>query len=177
MEELNFVQYDDKLHRAQYYELTHEYISWVEQEMLKRYKVSINPKGSVEEYLDDVFPKFTAIKPPEGIIYLLEDAGKVVGMGVLRKLEDGIGEIKRMYIKPDPKYRGNGYGTRLLNRLMDKAREFGFFTLRLDTGGYMPAAIHIYKKAGFTESVYYSGNEFAKGHAEGIAIYMEKQLK
>lgn len=178
MVELSYVEYDDKVHKDQYYDLTLEYITWVGNEVQTKYGININPNpdGTAKDYLDSVFDKFAEIKPPEGIIILLEETGTVVGMGAVRKLEDKTGEIKRMYIKPDPRYRGRGYGTGLLNRLIEKSREFGFSTLRLDTGKYMPAAIHIYKKAGFKETTYYSGNEFEKDHAEGIAIYMEKQL-
>ena len=178
MVELDFVQYDDNVHRDQYYELTLEYITWVGNEVKTRYDININPNqdGTAKEYLDSIFNKFTEIKPPEGIIYLLLDEKRVVGMGALRKLEEGIGEIKRMYIKPDPSYRGNGYGQKIVDKLVEKARLLGFSTLRLDTGAYMPAAVHIYKKAGFKESEYYSGNEFEQDHAEGIAIYMEKKL-
>lgn len=176
MVELNFVEYDDDTHRDKYYDLTLEYITWVDNELKTKYGVTLNTEGTARDYLDMVFPKFTELKPPHGIIYLLVDEEKVVGMGALRKLEDGVGEIKRMYIIPDPRFRGNGYGSRMLDRLIGKAREFGFSTLRLDTGPFMPAAIHLYKKAGFLETNYYSGNEFSKEQAEGIAIYMEKQL-
>ena len=38
------------------------------------------------------------------------------------------------------------------------------------------AAQHVYRKAGFKEIEYYSGNEWAQEQAEGIGIYMKKKL-
>jgi len=178
MGELRFVEYDDVTHRDKFYDLNLEYITWVGNEVQSKYGININPNpdGSVKDYLDSVFDKFTDIRPPEGVVYLLMDDENVVGMGALRRLDDEVGEIKRMYIKPDPKFRGHGFGTKLINMLISQAKLLGFSTLRLDTGAYMPAAIHIYKKAGFMETGYYEGNEFSEDHGKGIAIYMEKKL-
>jgi len=74
-------------------------------------------------------------------------------MGAIKKLKDHIGEIKRMYIQPS--YRGRGYGKQLLNKLLEKGREFGFSTFRLETSKFMKAAQHIYYSAGFVESEEY----------------------
>jgi len=49
------------------------------------------------------------LKPPNGIVYLLETEGTIVGMGAIKKLKDGVGEIKRIYIQPS--YRGRGRKT------------------------------------------------------------------
>jgi GNAT superfamily N-acetyltransferase len=155
MVELQFVPYNDEVHRDQFYELNLEYLTWVDNESYTRYGVNVNPDGSVQEYLDSVYQKFTEIEPPEGIIYILESEGKAVGMGALRKLQDGIGEIKRMYIRPNPIYRGKGYGKKMLYRLEEKAREFGISTLRLDTGGEWDN----------------------RSDTEDFTIYMEKRFK
>jgi putative acetyltransferase len=97
---------------------------------------------------------------------------KAVGMGALRKLEEGIGEVKRMFIQPG--HRGKGYGKLMMDGLIDKARELGYHTLRLDTANYLAAAIHIYRSVGFRERDKYPGTE-----SEGTShtIYMEKSLK
>ena len=122
-----------------------------------------------------MFPSFAAIKPPDGIICILEVKGKPEGMGVLKKLEDAVGEIKRMYIRPWT--RGNGYGKGILNWLEERAREFGFSTLRLDTTEFAEAAVHIYRKAGFKEIQRYSGGEWdERSEVEANLVFMEKDL-
>lgn len=56
------------------------------------------------EYVKNIFPEFASITPYEGVIYMLMVDDKAVGMGALRKLEDGVGEIKRCIF--DPSIRG-----------------------------------------------------------------------
>ena len=78
-------------------------------------------------------------------------------MGALRKLNKNIGEIKRMYIKP--KYRGKGFGKEMLGLLLKKGKEFGFSSIRLDTGKFMVAAQQVYRLAGFQEREQYLESE------------------
>jgi GNAT superfamily N-acetyltransferase len=170
-----FVQYNDETHRDPFFELNLEYLSWIDGIITERHGISINPDGSVREYLESVFPKMAAIKPPEGFIYIIEVEGEASGMGILRRIEGSVGEIKRMYNRP--KIRGKGYGKEMLRRLEDKARELGFSRLRLDTGDFMDAARHIYRKAGFVEIGKYPGGEWVdRDDTEDVAIYMEKEL-
>jgi len=177
MAEIKFVQYDGEAHEARFFELNLEYLTLVDSEVYRVHGIHINPEGTVQEYLEVAFPKFTEIKPPNGIIYILEADGEADGMGALRKLEDGVGEIKRMYIRPQ--HRGHGYGQEMYDRLEKKAEEFGFSTLRLDTADFpmTAAALHIYRKNGFKEIGSYSGGEWdGRSDTDGITIYMEKKL-
>ena len=176
MLEAQFVPYDDEKHRTQFYELNLEYLTWVDKEIYTRYGANVNPNGTVKEYLDTVFQGFTEIKPPEGLICILEVDGYAVGMGALKRLLDNIGEIKRMYIHPD--YRGKGFGNEVYLMLENHAKGFGYRKLRLDTAKFLTAAYHIYSKKGFKEVNRYSGGEW--DHRDDIdewTIYMEKELK
>ena len=175
MAEATFVPYNDETHRTDFYEINHEYLTGLDNELSTRYGINLNPAGTVKEYLDTVFQKFTEINPPEGIIYILELDGEMTGMGVLRKLDEGVGEIKRMYIRP--KYQGYGFGKELYRLLENKAREFGFSMLRLDTAVFAEAAVHIYRKVGFMDVGEYSGGEWDdRTDNDDFAIYMEKKL-
>ena len=174
MGDLTFVPYNDETHRSSFFELNLEYLIGANEVMYDEYGIYLIPDGTVKDYLESVFPTFTAIKPPNGIIFILEDDGNPVGMGALKKLEDGVGEIKRMYIRPD--YRG-GYGKKLYGLLEDKAREFGFSVLRLDTARVAAAAVNIYRKVGFKEIEGYSGGEWeGSNNLDSIVIFMEKHL-
>ncbi|MHC4215996.1 MAG: GNAT family N-acetyltransferase, partial [Planctomycetota bacterium] len=121
MAEATFVPYNDKTHRTDFYEINHEYLTGLDNILSTKYGINLNPSGTVKEYLDTVFQKFTEIHPPEGIIYILELEGKMNGMGVLRKQDEGVGEIKRMYIREE--YQGFGFGKELYRLLENKARE------------------------------------------------------
>ena len=46
-----------------------------------------------------------------------------------------------------PEYRKKGYGKAMLTQLLKKAKEFGFSTVRLDTGKFMDAAQSVYRSA------------------------------
>ncbi len=175
MTEVSYVPYDDEIHRNQFFELNLEYLTGINELSSAQHGIEVNPGGTVLEYVESMFPSFAAIKPPDGIVCILEVEGKPEGMGVLKKLEDVVGEIKRMYVRPGN--RGNGYGKGILNWLEERAREFGFSTLRLDTAEFAEAAVHIYRKAGFKEIQRYSGGEWdERSDVEAIQVFMEKDL-
>ena len=173
MSEVVFVPYEEKRHRDHFYQLTLEYMNWINDTVNNR--TGSNVFTDVESYVESVFPKFTALKPPEGIVVILEVDGKPAGMGALRKLEDDVGEIKRMYVRSE--YRGKGYGKQILLYLEDKAREFGYITVRLDTGALNYPARGLYEKYGFELRDRYNGSETSieQGKLLNI-IFMEKRL-
>jgi ribosomal protein S18 acetylase RimI-like enzyme len=172
---VDFVPYDKKAHRDHFLKLNVEHLNWFVKEAFARHKIDVSSiEGpTVEEYVEKNLDDFTSIQPPEGIIYIVETQGKVVGMGMLRKLEDRVGEIKRMYIRQQ--YRGRGLGKMLLNKLMAKAEEFGYSTLRLDTADFMTVAQSIYRSVGFKEIDEYVGSEVPEWYRPYIK-YMEKSL-
>ena len=95
-------------------------------------------------------------------------------MGAFRKLKNDIGEVKRMYIRPN--FRGNGFGKALLSKLIDLGKQFGCLKILLDTGEFMTAAQHVYRSAGFREIAKYPTTEVPT-EMQPYWIYMEKKLK
>jgi len=96
-----------------------------------------------------------------GVLLLLEDpSGEIVGTAAVRRLAPGVGEIKRMWIRPG--CQGRGLGRRLLERCLQEARTLGFRTLRLDSERRMHAALQLYRRFGFTEIPDYNGNPRAQ---------------
>jgi GNAT superfamily N-acetyltransferase len=59
--------------------------------------------------------------PPKGRFYLAVQNGVFVGVGCLKALEGGIGEIKRMFLRED--YRGMGIAKGILERLIVEASD------------------------------------------------------
>jgi GNAT superfamily N-acetyltransferase len=82
--------------------------------------------------------------------------GLPVGLAALRTFGPGIGEIKRMYV--DPAYRGAGVARRLLQSLEQRAREYGFELVRLDTHDRLTEANRLYRASGYREIDDYNGN-------------------
>jgi GNAT superfamily N-acetyltransferase len=96
---------------------------------------------------------------PDGEILVAYANGRAVGVGALRELDPGAGEIKRMYVAPP--LRGAGVARRLLEALEQRARERGFETVRLDTHDSLNEANRLYAGAGYREIADYNGNPSA----------------
>jgi len=169
----DFVQYDGKRHREQFFDLTLEYAVWFRKEVMDRYgRDPFEGAPPLPEFIENILPHLTELKPPVGVVYIIEESEKVVGTGALKKLEEGVAEIKNMYIRPD--YRGRGYGKKMLGKLIETAVDFGYATVRLDTVEFMVAARRIYELAGFKVRGPYPGTTVQVD--DNVHIFMEKKL-
>ncbi len=72
---------------------------------------------------------------------------QAVGCGALRPLEGNTAEIKRMYVAPAGRRRG--IARRILLELEGCAQEFGYRTIRLETGVRQPEAQALYEAMGY----------------------------
>jgi putative acetyltransferase len=107
--------------------------------------------------------------PPEGRLLLAEYDGQLAGCVALHKLEPGICEMKRLYLRPQ--FRGKDLGHALAERIIAEARQIGYQCMRLDTvEPVMKNAVTMYRKMGFTEIAAYCANPIAG------ALYMELRL-
>jgi len=169
-----FIQLDPEVYLEEFVQLNIETITWHSEQLNKKYKINTtsNTGQNVREYVDEHLKDLTGLKPPNGIIYLLKVEDKIVGMGVIKKLNDDIGEIERMYIRPD--YRGRGLGKQMLNRLLKDGRDLGCSTFRLSTPKFAKAAQHIYRSVGFIEREEYPESEVPDTLRQ-YWLYMEKK--
>ncbi|MFT3743356.1 MAG: GNAT family N-acetyltransferase [Pyrinomonadaceae bacterium] len=85
---------------------------------------------------------------PDGRLYLAYSDQKLAGCIALRKLSDGICEMKRLFIRNE--FRGQKIGVGLIEKVIDDALEIGYRTLRLDTfPPKMGKAVSLYETHGF----------------------------
>ena len=132
-----------------------EYVTWVFDEIEKMSGMTAREilGASVADYVPTIIDKVCGDPPPLGVFYLVENAGQLVAMGGLRRSEDGIAELKRVYVRPAG--RGHRLGQALATRLVADARAFGYRRVRLDTLPFMGAAQAIYEAMGFADCAPY----------------------
>jgi GNAT superfamily N-acetyltransferase len=94
--------------------------------------------------------------PPSGRLFLALHENGTVGCAALRKLEDDVCEMKRLYTRPG--YRGLGTGRALATAVIDEAKSIGYRHMRLDTLPWMNEAIALYRSLGFSEIPAYREN-------------------
>lgn len=159
MHEPEFVAADPVAHRADLIALNVEYLSWVFGEIENEFGVAADDVVGmpVAEYVPTVIHKVCGDPPPAGVFYLVLVAGDVVGMGGLRRLRAGVGEVKRIYVRPTA--RGLGLGASILTRLLADAATFGYSSLLLDSGPFMKSAHRLYEAHGFVDHPAYDEAE------------------
>ena len=107
--------------------------------------------------------------PPEGCLLLTEYENQLAGCVALHKLEPGVCEMKRLYLRPQ--FRNQGLGRALAERIITEARQIGYHRMRLDTvEPVMKDAVAMYRKLGFKDIAPYRANPIAG------AMYMELNL-
>ena len=99
------------------------------------------------------------LNPPQGQVLIVRDGGAAVGCGAVKLLDDGIGEIKRMWVSPS--VRGHGLGGRLLAALESAATEAGKTATRLETNEQLGPALEMYRTRGYVEVEPFNDEPFA----------------
>ncbi len=101
-------------------------------------------------------------RAPHGAFVLLSDTpGEPPCAGVgLRPLEDGRGEIKRLWVEGSR--RGRGYGRLLMSRVVEEARRRRYRTVLLDSHFALGEARRLYLSLGFSDVERYNDNPHAQ---------------
>lgn len=94
--------------------------------------------------------------PPSGCLLLAREGAAIVGCVAVRRREQEICEMKRLYIRPEQ--RGRGFGRALAVTALARARELGYRSMVLDTLPSMTEAQSLYQSLGFREITSYYPN-------------------
>jgi putative acetyltransferase len=92
--------------------------------------------------------------PPGGALFLARDGSQIAGCVALRPFDANAAEMKRLYVRAA--WRGSGAGRRLVEAVIDAARQAGYRELRLDTLADMAPAQALYRRLGFVETAAYN---------------------
>ena len=101
-----------------------------------------------------------------GLFLVATDNSQVIGTGAVRRIDEGICELKRLWLLE--KYQGNGIGYRVLGELINFARANGYTKMRLETDIEQERAIRFYKRVGF--------HDIEKYNNRNSDIYMEMEI-
>ena len=113
-----------------------EYATWL--------GVNLAFQGDFEQEVAGLPGKYA---PPAGRLLVARGDKGLAGTVALRPLEEGVCEMKRLFVREA--YRRQGVGRRLVDRILDEARGIGYRCMRLDTLASMTEAVTLYRSFGF----------------------------
>ena len=120
---------------------------------------------NIEAELDDPAVRYS---PPQGELLVALENDEVLGMVAYHRLTSKRCEMKRLYLTPNA--RGRHLGERLVETIIDHAKDSGYEEMVLDTIKPLKAAVSLYRKYGFEECEAYYDNPMED------VIYMRKKL-
>ncbi len=143
---------------AQIAELFREYAAWLGIDSCY---------GHIEKEVADLPGQYG---PPEGCLLLAKQDNYIAGCVALRKIDDGICEMKRLHVRPP--FRGRGVGRALATAIIAEARRMSYQRMRLDTiADRMKEAVSLYRSLGFQDIEAYNT------HPQECTTFMELDLR
>jgi len=112
--------------------------------VLAEFGLQPDPAGTDADLADLAAPYFSH---GGDFVVLVDPAGAILGTCGLFPLGDGGVELRKMYLAPA--LRGRGQGRRLLDWALTRARELGFRRMTLETATVLRDAIALYERNGF----------------------------
>ncbi|HEY1650598.1 MAG TPA: GNAT family N-acetyltransferase [Acidimicrobiales bacterium] len=128
-------------------------------ELLAEMRVELNDIYESFNRLDNPPLSPEELRGPGGAYLVGYEGSAAVAGGGLRRLDEGVAEIKRMFVRPAA--RSRGVAGALLTALETAARELGYERVRLDTGPKQVHGLALYRSAGYVDVPPYNDNPFA----------------
>ncbi|MCC0657509.1 GNAT family N-acetyltransferase [Clostridioides sp. ES-S-0123-01] len=136
--------------------------------LFTEYSNSLNIDLCFQDFNNELKTLPGKYKKPSGSLILAFVDENLAGCVALKKLENDVCELKRLYVRD--KFRGLKIGKILLEEIVKEAKKIGYTYMRLDTLPSMKSAQGLYEKIGF-----YDINPYTYNPIEG-ARYMELKL-
>ena len=133
-----------------------EYIQWLNQDLCFQ---------NIDDELNNFPQKY---KEPEGTFIIAKTNNIIIGCVGIRKMENKICEMKRLFVNDN--YKGKGIGKKLVEKIIEEAKIKNYKKIRLDTLNTMKTALDIYYKNGFYIIEPYYNNP------NNNVVYLEKIL-
>ena len=139
-------------------------------ELFREYQNWLNVDLCFQDFENELKELPGAYAQPKGRLYLVREKAteQWVGCVALRPQDDGMCEMKRLYVR-EP-WRGTGLGRHLASVSVSEAEKAGYACICLDTLGFLTEAITLYKSLGFEEIEAYYDNPLDD------VVYLQKNL-
>ena len=124
---------------------------------------------AIQHYDEEVKHLEAKYGMPDGRLYLALYDGKPAGCIGLRKIDEENCEMKRLYVRPQ--FRGKQIGSRLIEKIIEDAKELGYAYMLLDTLPFLENAVAMYQRYGFYETACYNDSPMS------ASIYMKLDLR
>lgn len=112
-------------------------------------KIYLKRSADIGAMFKSSLSELEKFSPPSGRLFLAKVDGKAAGIGSFKQIREDACVIKRMYVRPE--HRGQNLGKKLLDALIEAAKEIGYKKIMLDSAFFMKAAHSLYYAAGFKE--------------------------
>ncbi len=154
-------------HKCYVRELFWENLSSTSLAIAHEFGISIDISAMLEQNMANL----QQFAPPSGRLFLAEYESKIAGCAGLRKIGEEVGEVKRMYVRPE--YRRKGIGRSLLQTIIHEARQIGYSKIRLDSAPFAQEAQALYHSVGFQQIEPYPESEIPeKYHSRWVFMEM-----
>jgi putative acetyltransferase len=127
--------------------------------------MAVTPPGSAHVF------DLERLREPDISLWSAWEGDRLVGVGALKRISAGDGEVKSMHTLKAA--RGSGVGSAILRHIMEKAREMGLKRLYLETGAfdYFAPARSLYARHGFVECP-----PFAAYNLDKNSVFMRREI-
>jgi GNAT superfamily N-acetyltransferase len=124
--------------------------------LFEEYAASLNFDLCFQDFNEELTNLPGNYAPPDGRLLLALCSADPAGCVASQKFDEGICEMKRLYVRP--RFRGLGIGKTLAETIISEARKTGYKRMCLDTVPSMREAQLLYQSMGFKDVEAYRYN-------------------
>ncbi len=142
---LKIIQVETDEHKSHIQKLFWEYFNETKLIFSHQFGINLDANTFFEQYMTQLHEFI----PPSGRLLLGKYEAKIAGCICLRKIGEDVGEIKRMYVRPE--FRRKGIGRSLLEAIINEAIYIDYSKIRLDSAPFAKEVQALYRLFGFQD--------------------------